>query len=380
MNDPKAIINAYMDDELTKRQYHELVAWIREAPDNIEHFITECYLHSQLQDIFTGTANSSGCDGVAGCSSRCHRHSHQLLSPAPSFLSTTLHDTSASFLSKGMPLAYLVATVVTGLGILIASHVYVSRPEQVARSSVPAIVAEPASVGRITGMVDCKWNGGSHVSLGQECQLASGLMEITYDTGAKVILQGPVTYEVEANGGYLAVGKLTGKLEKKAEGGRRKAEDAGNQKSPFPLPPSPFVVRTPTATVTDLGTEFGVDVDNRGNCEVNVFHGQVDLVNLASCVTRRLDAKTAPTARVRPGDAHVEMVPQGQTRQHFVRALPSLRNVGDALYPDPEDGEHYEPDTYPGLVCIRVGEPSPVDGRVVRCLCYRDEFFEEGAG
>ena len=44
-------------------------------------------------------------------------------------------------------------------------------------------------------------------------------MEITYDTGAKVILQGPVTYEVESNGGYLAVGKLTGKLEKKEERG-----------------------------------------------------------------------------------------------------------------------------------------------------------------
>ena len=44
-------------------------------------------------------------------------------------------------------------------------------------------------------------------------------MEITYDTGAKVILQGPVTYEVESpNGGYLSVGKLTGKLEKKGQG------------------------------------------------------------------------------------------------------------------------------------------------------------------
>ena len=42
-------------------------------------------------------------------------------------------------------------------------------------------------------------------------------MEITYDTGAKVILQGPVTYEVETNGGYLAVGKLTGKLEGKKD-------------------------------------------------------------------------------------------------------------------------------------------------------------------
>ena len=56
--------------------------------------------------------------------------------------------------------------------------------------------------GRITGMVDCKWAGSSvrtlavRSFLGRKFALASGLMEITYDTGAKVILQGPVTYEV----------------------------------------------------------------------------------------------------------------------------------------------------------------------------------------
>ena len=61
-------------------------------------------------------------------------------------------------------------------------------------------------------------NPQSLVSLGDKFALASGLMEITYDTGAKVILQGPVTYEVESNGGYLAVGKLTGKLEKRGRG------------------------------------------------------------------------------------------------------------------------------------------------------------------
>ena len=47
-------------------------------------------------------------------------------------------------------------------------------------------------------MVDCRW-ANSHdapadslVALGDKFALASGLMEITYDTGAKVILQGPV--------------------------------------------------------------------------------------------------------------------------------------------------------------------------------------------
>ena len=68
-------------------------------------------------------------------------------------------------------------------------------------------------------MVDCKWAGTAFdapgVPLGRKYELASGLVEITYDTGAKIILQGPVTYEVESgNGGYLAVGKLTARVEK----------------------------------------------------------------------------------------------------------------------------------------------------------------------
>ena len=62
-----------------------------------------------------------------------------------------------------MPLAYLVATVMTGLGLLIGSLIHVSHPEQVARNSVPAVVVEPKAeiVGRITGMVDCKWERGA---------------------------------------------------------------------------------------------------------------------------------------------------------------------------------------------------------------------------
>ena len=41
-------------------------------------------------------------------------------------------------------------------------------------------------------------------------------MEITYDTGAKVILQGPVTYVVESkDGGFLSLGKLTARVEKR---------------------------------------------------------------------------------------------------------------------------------------------------------------------
>ncbi|MBN1395854.1 MAG: FecR domain-containing protein, partial [Pirellulales bacterium] len=55
--------------------------------------------------------------------------------------------------------------------------------------------------------------------------------------------------------------------------------EVGNQKpsNPQSLIPNPFVVRTPTAVVTDLGTEFGVEVDENGNTTSHVFRGAVEL-------------------------------------------------------------------------------------------------------
>ncbi len=134
-------------------------------------------------------------------------------------INNAVHGMSG-LLSSGWPVAYLLATAILGIALLIGSVVPVSQPVQVARQSVPLpspLAPLPSMVGRITGMVDCKWEQSSEipssksqdprpktlVSLGDKFALASGLMEITYDTGAKVILQGPVTYEVEAkDGGY----------------------------------------------------------------------------------------------------------------------------------------------------------------------------------
>ena len=114
-----------------------------------------------------------------------------------------------NYVSSGWPVAYLVATVIFGIGLSIGSFVHVSRSALVAKQSLMpnGSVSEPKEelVGRITGMVDCQWVDastavvkGTHVPLGRAYALAAGLMEITYDTGAEVILQGPATYEVES--------------------------------------------------------------------------------------------------------------------------------------------------------------------------------------
>ena len=317
-------------------------------------------------------------------------------SPSPSCLSTTLPATLGCF-PEGMPLAYSIATLITGLGLLVGSLIPAPRTEQVARQSVslPSPLSPlPSMVGRITGMVDCKWekkgsgvggqgseitnlksqirNPKSPVALGDKFALRSGLMEITYDTGAKVILQGPVTYSVEANGGYLAVGKLTGKLEKRGERRGERGEGAANRQisnfksqslnpsSLSPLPSPLFVIRTPTVTVTDLGTMFGIEVRKNGSSEVHVITGVVDVVTQGGVGRVRLSATGSQTAaRVEAGSRQIVML--SAAPQRFVQAMPQRpRTLGSQLRWRPQK------DAGDGFVLVCADQSFPVDGTVTQ--------------
>jgi hypothetical protein len=209
---------------------------------------------------------------------------------SPAFPSSLTFGGTFGYFTQTVPFSYLVATVLVGLGLLTASMITVSPMAHVA--SIPPHVIAPMvsptaeSVGRITGMVDCRWLGANaattdraQVPLGRKYALASGMLEITYNSGAKVILQGPATYQVEsATGGYLSIGKLTARLETEVRGQksevRGQRSESANQKSE--IKNQKFVVRTPTAVVTDLGTEFGVEVSSRGVTRVHVLQGVVD--------------------------------------------------------------------------------------------------------
>ena len=98
-----------------------------------------------------------------------------------------------------------------------------------------------------------------------------------------------MTYEVESvAGGYLSVGKLTAKLEKankklpspacgRGGGGEGGLNQNDRLQSAAPL----FAVRTPTAVVTDLGTEFGIEVSDEGVTDTQVFVGKVQVAPIA---------------------------------------------------------------------------------------------------
>ncbi|NBW97542.1 MAG: hypothetical protein EBR28_12655 [Planctomycetia bacterium] len=118
----------------------------------------------------------------------------------------------------------------------------------------------PRHVAVITAMEDVAW-GGESFSLGQAlppCRLdiESGSAEVTFASGARVLLRGPVEFRVLSPlRGELIRGDLAARVPPGAEG---------------------FVVDTPSVEVVDLGTAFGVRVGDDGTADVRVFEGVVE--------------------------------------------------------------------------------------------------------
>jgi hypothetical protein len=290
----RSLVESVCDGMADDAQFRELQSLLRTNIEVANYYVDLVGLDAELQWLITSQR-----DGIASFAEFMVAEKRSSEQP-PFICPLPIRSTVATF-SDGAPFAYLLATVITALGLLIAAFTYVpqaeqlvgQRPKNAERSVASTQKSQEQIVGRVTGMVGCKWNDASQrvmdedeVSLGQKYALASGLLEITYDTGAKVILQGPVTYTVEsATGGYLSVGKLTAKLEK---GSRIKVQGPTSElaTSHQPLATDLFAVRTPTAVVTDLGTEFGVEVAKDGNTMSHVYRGSIKLELLGDARTR----------------------------------------------------------------------------------------------
>ncbi len=249
----------------------------------------------------------------------------------------TIHSSLGGWL-----FSYGVATVLMGVAILGAWAYKVSLEAEIARDQPrPAPQGDepkPEYVGRITGTADCQWADPQDappaaVSVGRKYALASGLLEISYETGAKVILQGPCAYEVEsAHGGFLALGKLTARVEK-GSGFRVQGPEETNPKSQIlnqqisnpqsPIPNPLFSIRTPTAVVTDLGTEFGVEVGGDGTCEVHVLKGAVaaDFVGVSGHTSPAVRINEGEARRFERGTGHTAMIPVRRAEFESMRTV-----------------------------------------------------------
>jgi hypothetical protein len=194
-------------------------------------------------------------------------------------------------------------------------------------------------VAAVTRTYECVWSensaawwAGADVYADQRLELRQGLAEITFARGAKVLLEGPATFTVAGNGrGFLGDGSLVATAPKGAEG---------------------FTIQTPALAVVDLGTEFGVRVeDQKGTGDVEVFQGKVELQAAAKDNpenTLRHSLTIGQAARVEPAAAQTAMPTVRQVApvaSRFVRQMPAT----GAVVADFSGGEgNARSDQFPG--------------------------------
>ena len=151
------------------------------------------------------------------------------------------------------------------------------------------------------------------VRAGDTLQVTQGRLRLVFDHGTEVNLQAPAQYEVgSAMRTRLFRGRATVNVAEGAEG---------------------FTIDTPGASVIDLGTEFGVEVDNEGQTDVVVFQGVVDVAiarNLgegegAKLDTQRLFGGGAMHINRHGTASRISCLPSDRFLQDEEHAAPSAR-------------------------------------------------------
>ncbi|MBI1375000.1 MAG: hypothetical protein GC159_19965 [Phycisphaera sp.] len=215
----------------------------------------------------------------------------------------------------------IAAAVLIAAGVAVALLVDHSNIDT---STSPNAQAPVGPVATLTGAADAKWGGdaagdtvvepGADLDAGP-LRLTSGSAQIVFRSGAAVNLVGPATFHLTGpNSGRLDAGRLRASVPHNAVG---------------------FTVDTPTHTVTDLGTRFGVRVIDDEHTEVHVFEGKVR-------VQPHIDPRPAASTTMHAGEALALTHDRRETRSIPVAEgrfddTPMLFNTGVGAAPGEPD-------------------------------------------
>lgn len=253
MNESKfqKLISGWLDSSLSTSEKLELEQTLREDINARQFYLEHMSVHAELcslesaQEYFDSLGRSGEqCDNEECYNEECYNE----VSPA--------HRTRASTSRSWWP--YSIA-----VGLLIAVGIWQGTVQlnQEHRSTLADSrildAVSPASE-------DCLWyveqarrgHVNSYVS-GDVLRVTRGKLELKYAHGTKVVLHAPAAYQlITKMKSRVLLGRLTATVTEAAKG---------------------FSVLTPRATVVDLGTQFGVEVNNDGATDVVVFKGEVDV-------------------------------------------------------------------------------------------------------
>ena len=119
-------------------------------------------------------------------------------------------------------------------------------------------------IATVQDQIDVIWKHGSEKLKNNEMvlnnqlpyQIEKGILEVQYDNGVNVVIEGPAKFQFESTGVFLEFGCLYSKVSDSGVG---------------------FQVVTPHCRFIDLGTEFGINAEPGGSSEMHVVKGKVHM-------------------------------------------------------------------------------------------------------
>ncbi len=220
------LCGAVVDGTLTETQRARLERWLRES-EAARHFYVR----------------------ALGQSASLHTYAAETHAEAPDIARAPIRP------RKTLRFTLWWATVLPAAAMLALGLWLSYRPTGVAAAPVRELVA------RVTGVKNDRWAAGGlrpgdRIGRNQRLELTAGLVEITFDSGARVVLEGPASLDVNsAWDGMLRRGTLKASVPPQAIG---------------------FRISNPAVEVVDLGTEFTIIADGKGAAEVLVLKGEVE--------------------------------------------------------------------------------------------------------
>ena len=243
-------------------------------------------------------------------------------------------------ISPARPKHWLWSVAIAATLLLGATLAWHLLPEPAASSRTadnPLDADEPFTHAVITSLDDATGHFGNIVlTQGMRLsegplQLDSGLMEITFDSGAEVTLEGPARLQLESD--------------------HKTRLDAGRASAIVPEQARGFVIHTPSSYIRDLGTAFAVEVRDARETDLHVLEGEVEVSATGHGTSQPLKILRQSEA-VRLADGNILPIrfradhPGEKRRKHTTKIPPSIHWSFDswdrAITTDPTRGNPLE--------------------------------------
>lgn len=226
-------------DRLNEKDSRELSRWVAADAANADTLVELLCIESDIRQVLR-IAQTQDAMGLT-------RRRETLVPRAPA---------RASWYQRGLALAVACSLLLTAVGYL-----WTRPQQQVGGEAANRGEVATTFAATLSEMRNCVWetpkadfDSGHLFKVGSDLNLASGVVQMCFETGAVALVEGPAQFTLRENAMDLARGRVSAVVPKSATG---------------------FAVYTPTSEVIDLGTEFGVSVDNTGASQVHVFSGEV---------------------------------------------------------------------------------------------------------